>query len=88
MPSWSEVLGNGSIGRQKTLGMQPCSQCPQGAVGVVLQPRNGGVHIRHDRIRHKGGMHFGVETHRLDVGGTEQIIGQGRCFRPVDFALD
>ena len=21
MPSWSEVLGNGSIGRQKTLGM-------------------------------------------------------------------
>src|SRR5262249_1976439 len=48
------------------------------SAGVVPQPRDGGVHIRDDRIRHKGGMHFGVETHRLDLGGTEQIIGQAQ----------
>ena len=58
--------------------MQSCPQRPQGAVSLVPQPRDGGVHIRDDRIGYKGGMHFGVETHRLDLGGTEQILGQAQ----------
>ena len=43
---------------------------------MVPQPRDGGVHIRSYRIGHKGGMQFGMETHGLDLGSTEQIIGQ------------
>jgi hypothetical protein len=45
---------------------------------VVLQPRDGGVHIRDDRIGHKGGMHFGMQTHGLDLGCTQQILGQAQ----------
>jgi hypothetical protein len=44
----------------------------------VPQPRNGGMHIRHHRIGHKGGMQFGVETHGPDLGGTEEILGQAQ----------
>ena len=45
---------------------------------MVPQPRKGVVHIRDDRIGHKGGMQFGVETHGLDLRGIEEIIGQAQ----------
>ena len=73
--------------------MQPFPQRPQGAVGVVPQPRDGGVYICDDRIGHKGGMQFGVETHGLDLVGSEQRIGHAQVAeqfkaRIVEQAID